>query len=175
MFARTLSFGQDFTVSLSCDPDTSGVSLPRALAGSGLLSSAALGDGVVTARNLAVGAVDAEAISARSITADKIALGTLTGDSGVFGSLSADLITAGKLSAEPADRGGSEFSIVRALNQLAQSLAEADNRIDGGVLADRTISAVKVTDDFGAGLNCPATRRCCCWLASWTARTAIWN
>ena len=51
VFARTLSFGQDFTVSLSCDPDTSGVSLPRALAGSGLLSSAALGDGVVTARN----------------------------------------------------------------------------------------------------------------------------
>ena len=153
MFARTLSFGQDFTVSLSCDPDTSGVSLPRALAGSGLLSSAALGDGVVTARNLAVGAVDAEAISARSITADKIALGTLTGESGVFGSLSADLITAGKLSADRLIIGGSEFSIVRALNQLAQSLAEADNRIDGGVLADRTISAVKVTDDFGAGLE----------------------
>lgn len=153
VFARTLSFGEDFTVSLSCDPDTAGISLPRALSGSGLLSSAALGDGVVTARKLAVGAVDAEAISARSITADKIALGTLTGDSGVFGSLSADLITAGKLSADRLIVGGSEFSIVRALNQLAQSLAEADNRIDGSVLADRTISAVKVTDDFGAGLE----------------------
>ena len=153
VFARTLSFGQDFTVQVSCDPDTAGLSLPRVLAGSGLLGSGALGDGVVTARNLAVGAVDAEAISARSITADKIALGTLTGESGVFGSLSADLITAGKLSTDRLIIGGSEFSIVRALNKLAQSLAEADNRIDGSVLADRTISAVKVTDDFGAGLE----------------------
>lgn len=153
VFSRTLVLGQQSAVMLSCDPETSGLTLPRVLSGSGLLSGAALGNGVVTARHLAVGAVDAEAISARAITADKIALGTLTGESGVFGELSADLITAGKLSADRLIVGGSEFSIVRALNQLAQSLITQDNRIDGGVLADKTISAVKVTDDFGAGLE----------------------
>lgn len=153
IFAQSLSFHDGLIAHLNCDLDNSGVSLPRIITSSGKLSSAALTDGIIAARHIAAGAIDAEKISARSITADHIALGAITSDSGVIGSLSADNITAGKLSTDRLIVGGSEFSIVRALNQLADSLAQNNNTIDGGVLSDKSITSSKVTDDFGAGLE----------------------
>lgn len=153
IFAQTLSFRDGLTAQMSCDLDSSGVSLPRIVTSSGKISSAALTDGIIAARHIAAGAIDAEKISARSITADHIALGAITSDSGVIGSLSADNITAGKLSTDRLIVGGSEFSIVRALNQLANSLAQNNNTIDGGVLSDKSVDTSKVTDDFGAGLE----------------------
>ncbi len=149
----TLTMGQEGTARITCDPDASGVSLPQALSGSGLLGGGLLGDGVITARNLAVGAVDAEHIAARSITADKIAPGTITAESGVIGSLSADLITAGKLDTDRLIVGGTEFSIVRALNQMPKEAAGQDNRLSGEVLAGGTVSPDKVTADFGTGIE----------------------
>ena len=111
------------TLALSCEPDTAGLSLPSVLSGSGLLSGSALSDGIITARHLAAGAVDAGSIITGKLNTDRLIV------------------------------GGTEFSIVRALNQLAQTLVEGDDRISGSVLADHTVSAVKVTDDFGAGLE----------------------
>lgn len=153
IFSHQLTFAQGLTAQLACDPDHSGVSLPRIVTSAGKLSSAALTDGIIAARHIAAGAIDAEKISARSITADHIALGAITSDSGVIGNLSADSITAGKLSTDRLIVGGSEFSIVRALNQLADSLSQNDSSIDGDVLSDKSISSNKVTDDFGAGLE----------------------
>ena len=153
VFSQRLSFAEGLTAHLACDMDSSGISLPRVITSSGKLSSAALTDGIIAARHIAAGAVDAEKISARAITADHIALGTITSESGVIGALSADSITAGKLSTDRLIVGGSEFSIVRALNQLANSLAQNNDSIDGGVLSDKSIDASKVTDDFGAGLE----------------------
>ena len=150
---RTLRIGQEGTLLIACDPDASGVSLPQALSGSGVLGGGLLGDGVITARNLSVGAVDAEHIAARSITADKIALGAITSESGVIGSLSADLITAGKLDTDRLIVGGTEFSIVRALNTLSQETAGQDTRLSGEVLAGGTVSPDKVTADFGTGIE----------------------
>lgn len=153
IFAQTLLFQDGLIARISCDLDSSGVSLPRIVTSSGKISSAALTDGIIAARHIAAGAIDAEKISARAITADHIALGAITSESGVIGNLSADSITAGKLNTDRLIVGGSEFSIVRALNQLANSLAQNNNTIDGGVLSDKSITSNKVTDDFGAGLE----------------------
>lgn len=153
LFSQQLTLSDGLTAHLGCDLETSGVSLPRIVTSSGKLSSAALTDGIIAARHIAAGAVDAEKISARSITADQIALGAITSDSGVIGQLSADSITAGKLSTDRLIVGGSEFSIVRALNQLKDSLSQNDSSIDGSVLSDKSIDTGKVTDDFGAGLE----------------------
>lgn len=153
VFARRLTLRQEATLHLSCDPDTSGVSLPRVISSSGILSGSALHDGIIASNHIAAGAIDAESIAARAITADKIALGTITSDSGVIGDLSADNITAGKLTTDRLIVGGEEFSIVRALNQLYDAISQNDDSIDGGVLTDGTISARKVTEDFGTGLE----------------------
>lgn len=153
IFAQQLLFQDGLVAHLSCEVDRSGVSLPRVITSSGKLTSAALTDGIIAARHIAAGAIDAEKISARAITADHIALGAITSDSGVISSLSADNITAGKLSTDRLIVGGSEFSIVRALNQLANSLSQNSSTIDGSVLSDKSISPGKVTDDFGAGLE----------------------
>lgn len=151
--ALRLSAAEDITLSLSCDPERGAPQTPTMLSGSGLLAGGALSEGIVTARHLAAGAVTAEKIEAGTITADKLRAGTLTSESGVFGAIDASSITAGKLDTDRLIIGGTEFSIVRALNLLAQTIVAGDDRIAGDVLADRTISAVKVTDDFGAGLE----------------------
>lgn len=153
VFSQQLTFENGLTAALSCDFDTAGVNLPRVITAAGKLSAAALSDGLIAARHLAAGSVDAEKITARAITADHIALGALTAQSGVIGDLSADLVTSGKLHTDRLIIGGTEFSIVRALNQLANSLSENNSTIDGDVISDKSISAVKVTDDFGAGLE----------------------
>ncbi len=153
LFSQQLLFQGALSAHLSCEMSNGGVHLPRIITSSGKLSTNALTDGIIAARHIAAGAVDAEKISARSITADKIALGAITSESGVIGSLSADSITAGKLSTDRLIVGGSEFSIVRALNQLANSLSQNNNRIEGSVLSDKSVDASKVTDDFGAGLE----------------------
>lgn len=153
LVSHQLTFANGLISHLSCEMESGGVHLPRIITSAGKLTTDALTDGLIAARHIAAGSIDADKISARAITADKIALGAITSESGVIGSLSADNITAGKLSADRLIVGGSEFSIIRALNQLANSLAQSDNRIDGGVLSDKSISAIKVTDDFGAGLE----------------------
>lgn len=153
LFSQQLLFSGGLSAQLSCELMDGGVHLPRIITSGGKLSTNALTDGIIAARHIAAGAVDAEKISARSITADKIALGAITSDSGVIGSLSADNITAGKLSTDRLIVGGSEFSIVRALNQLANNLSQNNSSIDGGVLSNKSIDTSKVTDDFGAGLE----------------------
>ena len=109
--------------------------------------------GTITADKMAAGALSADLIAAGSITADKLAAGAVTADKLAAGAVTADSITSGKLDTDRLIVGGTEFSIVRALNRLADSLSENDDRIEGGVLEDKSISAVKVTDDFGAGLE----------------------
>ena len=151
--SQQLTFDAGFTAEISCEADVSGIAAPRVFTPGGLLTSAALTDGVIASRHLKAGSVDAEKITARAITAEHIAMGTLTAESGVIGDLSADLVTSGKLHTDRLIIGGTEFSIVRALNQLANRLSENNSTIDGDVLSDKTISAVKVTDDFGAGLE----------------------
>ncbi len=153
VFSQQITFMGGLSARLACEMEDSGVYLPRIITSAGKLSSDALTSGIVAARHIAAGSVDAEKISARAITADKIALGAITSDSGVIGSLSADNITAGKLSTDRLIVGGSEFSIVRALNQLKNSLSQNDSSIDGSVLSDKSIGLSKVTDDFGAGLE----------------------
>lgn len=153
LFTQRIAYERTLSADIACEADCSGVSLPRILTSGGTLSSSALADGAISARHLKAGCVDAEKITARAITADHIALGALSSESGVIGDLSADQLTSGKVNTDRLIVGGTEFSIVRALNQLADSLSENDNSIDGSVLSDKSISAVKVTDDFGAGLE----------------------
>ncbi|MBR5232337.1 MAG: hypothetical protein IKW00_08870 [Clostridia bacterium] len=153
ILSRQLTVDPAVSLHISCDMENGGVSLPRIITSSGKITSAALTDGIISARHIAAGAVDAEKITARSITADHIQLGAITSESGVIGDLSADSVTSGKLNTDRLIVGGTEFSIVRALNQLADSLSENDDSIDGGVLSDKSISASKVTDDFGTGLE----------------------
>jgi len=153
LFSQTLSYQKGLTSEIACEADTSGIALPRVLTSGGMLSSGALSEGIIASRHIKAGSVDAEKITARSITAEHIALGALTSESGVIGDLSADLVTSGKLNTDRLIVGGTEFSIVRALNQLANSLSQNDDTIDGNILSDKSISAIKVTDDFGAGLE----------------------
>lgn len=107
----------------------------------------------VTAEKIAADAVSAKQLTAGAVTAEKLAAGSVTAEKLATGAVSADNITSGKLDTDRLIVGGTEFSIVRALNQLANSLSENDDSIDGNVLSDKSISAVKVTDDFGAGLE----------------------
>jgi len=153
MLTRQLNHDSAFSLRISCDLENGGISLPRIITSSGKITSAALTDGIITARHIAAGSVDAEKLTARSISAEHIQLGAITSESGVIGDLSANQVTSGKLDTDRLIVGGTEFSIVRALNQLANSLSENDDTIDGDVLSDKSISASKVTDDFGTGLE----------------------
>ncbi|MBQ8616295.1 MAG: phage tail protein [Clostridia bacterium] len=112
-----------------------------------------LAAGAVTAEKLDAEAVTAEKIKAGAVSTDKLDAGAVTAEKLASGAVSADMIVSGKLSTDRLIIGGTEFSIVRALNQLANSLSQNDDTIDGDVLSDKSISAVKVTDDFGAGLE----------------------
>ena len=128
-----------------------------AIVGDLIAAGTILGDniaaGTIDAGKIAAGAINTEKLAAGSVTTEKLAAGSVTSESGVIGDLSADNITAGKLTTDRLIVGGEEFSIVRALNQLYDALSQNDDSIDGGVLTDGTISARKVTEDFGTGLE----------------------
>lgn len=107
----------------------------------------------IVAGNLAAKAVTTDKLDAGSVTTEKLNAGAVTAEKLATGAVSADAILSGKLSTDRLIIGGTEFSIVRALNQLANSLTQNNDTIDGDVLSDKSISAIKVTDDFGAGLE----------------------
>lgn len=160
VFYRRLVWGETPAAFYSCSLDASGVSLPRVLTAAGTVTSAALSDGLVSARCLSAASVTAEKLAAEAVTADKLAAGAVTARSISAEGISADVIRSGTLDTDRLIVGGSEFSIVRAINQLAESLNEEQqndtNTLSGHSLRAHTVTAEQLESGIGGTLDISA-------------------
>lgn len=150
IYSLRLSLDGELTMSLSCGPDTAGVTLPTVLSGSGLLAGGALGEGIVTMRNLAAGSVTADKIAAGAIDADAVRAVTaeihrLTAGQITSDRLYADLaaIAVAQLTTANIDTANINWANVRSL--AAQIAQVADAHI-GTAFIDYTKIVDSVTD-----------------------------
>jgi len=160
IFSRRTDFGPLPVSTVACALDVSGISLPRILTSACTLSAAAFSDGIITARTIAAGAVDTEKLSARAVTADKLAAGAVTAQSIAAEGISADVIRSGTLDTDRLIVAGSEFSIVKAINQLASQIAEEyqddTNVLNGSAIKAHSITASKLESGIGGTLDLSA-------------------
>lgn len=99
-------------------------------------------------------------LAAEAVTADKLAAGAVTARSISAEGISADVIRSGTLDTDRLIVGGSEFSIVRAINQLAESLTEEQqndtNTLSGHSLRAHTVTAEQLESGIGGTLDISA-------------------
>lgn len=162
---QTLRFDRGFAMQSACPIPQTDAPRPVLCSGGGVLTDG-LDGGLLRARSvqtqaLAAGCIAADSgilgsacidtahIKDLSVTGAKLADASIT--NAKIDSLSADKITAGQLTTDRLIVGGTELSIVRAINAL--SGGQSSSSIDGAAVTDGSITVSKVSSDFGQGLE----------------------